>query len=125
MPISSVRLAEVWMDDYKHYYYDRIGNELGDYGDVAERKQLRQDLQCKSFKWYLDNVYPELFIPGKLLWHCSLLNTLLVMHTFFSGEAVASGEVRNSWSRQCIDSPASAESLHKKVGVWPCHNQVY
>jgi len=99
---NSVRLAEVWMDDYKHYYYDRIGNELGDYGDVSQRKQLRSDLQCKSFKWYLDNVYPELFIPG---------------------EAVASGEVRNHWSRQCIDSPATADSLHKKVGLWPCHNQ--
>ena len=25
---NSVRLAEVWMDEYKHYYYDRIGNDL-------------------------------------------------------------------------------------------------
>ena len=70
---NSIRLAEVWMDDYKKYYYDRIGNDLGDYGDISSRRNLRQNLQCKPFKWYLDNVYPELFIPG---------------------EAVASGEVK-------------------------------
>ena len=74
---NSIRLAEVWMDDYKKYYYDRIGNDLGDYGDITSRRSLRQNLQCKPFKWYLDNVYPELFIPG---------------------EAVASGEVRKAKS---------------------------
>lgn len=38
---NSVRLAEVWLDDYAQYYYQRIGNEKGDYGDVSDRKELR------------------------------------------------------------------------------------
>jgi len=99
---NSIRLAEVWLDDYKKYYYDRIGHDLGDFGDITSRVKLRNDLQCKSFQWYLDEIYPELFIPG---------------------EAVASGEIRNDWSNQCVDSAAKREDLHKAVGLWPCHNQ--
>lgn len=25
---NNIRLAEVWLDEYKQYYYDRIGNNL-------------------------------------------------------------------------------------------------
>ncbi|XP_055619694.1 putative polypeptide N-acetylgalactosaminyltransferase 9 isoform X2 [Toxorhynchites rutilus septentrionalis] len=97
---NSVRLAEVWLDEYAKYYYQRIGNDKGDYGDVTSRKQLREELGCKSFRWYLDNIFPELFIPG---------------------EAVASGEVANPWSGLCIDSAAKPEDMHTPLGIWPCH----
>ena len=93
---NSIRLAEVWMDDYKKYYYDRIGNDLGDYGDISSRKSLRQNLQCKPFKWYLDHVYPELFIPG---------------------EAVASGEVRNILSKSYRIN-VSYRILWKNLDQW-------
>lgn len=100
---NSVRLAEVWMDDYKKYYYDRIGHELGDYGDISERVELRKSLKCKPFSYFVKEIYPELFIPG---------------------EAVAYGEVRNEAEgkiKMCLDSSARKSDYHKPLGVYPCH----
>lgn len=101
---NSVRLAEVWLDEYAQYYYQRIGNEKGAFGDVSSRKRLRERLGCKSFKWFLEEIYPELFIPG---------------------EAVASGEIRNlgMTGKTCLDSPARRSDLHKPAGLYPCHRQ--
>jgi hypothetical protein len=48
------------MDDYSKYYYQRIGSDKGDFGDISSRLQIRKDLQCKSFQWYLDTIFPEL-----------------------------------------------------------------
>lgn len=31
-----------------------------DYGDISDRVALRKRLQCHSFRWYLDTVYPEM-----------------------------------------------------------------
>ncbi|KAF7266616.1 hypothetical protein GWI33_020117 [Rhynchophorus ferrugineus] len=101
---NSVRLAEVWLDEYSQYYYQRIGNDKGDFGDISDRRSLRNNLGCKSFRWYLDNIYPELFIPG---------------------EAVANGEMRNMGygGKTCLDSAARKSDLHKPAGLYPCHRQ--
>ncbi|XP_062863407.1 polypeptide N-acetylgalactosaminyltransferase 16 [Trichomycterus rosablanca] len=58
------RAAEVWMDEYKQYYYAARPSAQGKtYGSIADRLELKRKLNCNSFHWYLENVYPELSIP--------------------------------------------------------------
>lgn len=64
---NSIRLAEVWMDEYAKYFYIRTGRVPKDFGDISARVKLRKDLGCKSFKWYLNNIYPEQFDPSTAL----------------------------------------------------------
>ncbi|XP_016414592.1 polypeptide N-acetylgalactosaminyltransferase 5 isoform X2 [Sinocyclocheilus rhinocerous] len=62
------RVAEVWLDDYKelfygHGYHHLLDKSVTEIGNLTEQIELRKKLKCKSFKWYLENVYPDLDAP--------------------------------------------------------------
>ena len=41
---NSVRLAEVWLDDYKQYYYERINNQIVSYLNIFCKFSFRETL---------------------------------------------------------------------------------
>ncbi|XP_030626019.1 polypeptide N-acetylgalactosaminyltransferase 6 isoform X2 [Chanos chanos] len=103
---NQVRLAEVWMDEYKTIFYRRnrkaaaIAKEKS-YGDITERLKLRERLNCKNFSWYLENVYPEAFVPDL--------------------EPALFGSLKNLGSKNCLDI-GNKNPGGKAVILYMCHN---
>merc|ERR1719219_790724 len=102
------RVADVWMDEYKSLYFDRLGItgqeesvNIGQYGDVSHRKKLRENLSCKPFHWYIQEKVPSLgenFIIG-------------------------SGEIRNYHHQFCLDQQDSETNQGLPVLVFDCTGQ--
>ena len=63
MTYNSVRLVEVWLDHYKTHFYAMRPELKKIHVDVRNRTELREKLKCKSFRWFLETVYPEIAIP--------------------------------------------------------------
>nr|XP_046265901.1 polypeptide N-acetylgalactosaminyltransferase 10-like [Scatophagus argus] len=112
------RVAEVWMDEYAEYIYQRRPEYRHlSAGDMTAQKELRNHLNCKSFKWFMSEVawdlpkhYPPVEPP-----------------------AAAWGEIRNVGSGMCMESkhfvsgsPIRLESCVKGRGeVSWSHGQVF
>lgn len=62
---NSMRVAQTWMEEYAVFYNYATGFDKVDYGNISDRIQLKNDLKCKSFKWYLKKVYPLRTIPDE------------------------------------------------------------
>uniref|UniRef100_A0A1A8LAP7 Polypeptide N-acetylgalactosaminyltransferase n=2 Tax=Nothobranchius TaxID=28779 RepID=A0A1A8LAP7_9TELE len=82
------RVAEVWMDEYAEYVYQRRPEYRHlSAGDMTAQKELRNRLSCKRFKWFMQEVawdlprhYPPVEPP-----------------------AAAWGEIRNVGSGMCME----------------------
>lgn len=103
---NQVRLAEVWMDDYKEIYYRRnreaaLMVQQKSFGNISKRLQLRQNLQCKNFTWYLKNIYPEMYVPD--------LNPLIF------------GDIINVGSQRCLDVGGDNSNGEKPPIFYSCH----
>ncbi|KAI7795842.1 polypeptide N-acetylgalactosaminyltransferase 10 isoform X1 [Triplophysa rosa] len=93
------RVAEVWMDEYAEYIYQRRPEYRHlSAGDVAIQRDLRNKLNCRNFKWFMTEVawdlpkhYPPVEPP-----------------------AAAWGELRNVGSGLCLESKhfSSGSPIH-------------
>mmetsp|Transcript_26157 Transcript_26157/g.78589 ORF Transcript_26157/g.78589 Transcript_26157/m.78589 type:complete len:568 (-) Transcript_26157:419-2122(-) len=60
------RVADVWLDDFAQTYFSSSSpTEVSTHTDTAERAAVRDSLKCKTFEWYLTNVFPDLDIGSK------------------------------------------------------------
>ncbi|KAH8246190.1 hypothetical protein KR038_003083 [Drosophila bunnanda] len=51
------RVAEVWLDEYKDKLFANMPHlTVIQAGNLAEQRALKKRLQCKPFKWFLDNL---------------------------------------------------------------------
>ncbi|XP_028813778.1 polypeptide N-acetylgalactosaminyltransferase 18a [Denticeps clupeoides] len=77
---NALRVAEVWMDEYKNHVYMAWNvppQDTGiDIGDVSDRKELRKRLQCRPFRWFLENIYSELRTYSNTIAYGVLKNSL-------------------------------------------------
>jgi len=98
------RVIETWMDpEYKEFFYTREPlARLIDHGDISAQLKMKEDMQCKSFDWFMTEIaydvlekYPKM--PANVRW----------------------GEVKNQAGGKCLDT--FGRHPPEKAGASGCH----
>lgn len=101
------RVAEVWMDEYKKHIFDRHPIEYAnvDAGDISEQKALRDRLQCKPFKWYMENVAFD-----------------ILKHYPVEEPSFAYGGIKNLGLNECVDT--MGKHGYAPLGIYSCAKNI-
>eukprot|EP00040_Diaphanoeca_grandis_P013442 m.67962 g.67962 ORF g.67962 m.67962 type:complete len:621 (-) comp23892_c0_seq1:170-2032(-) len=103
---NKLRSARAWMSDD---YFDLVRHQLAaetDIGDLSWSTGIKTRMQCKPFKWYLDNAYPEMFVPGRT-----------------NGHILMQGHFRNVATKACFDT-LSKQGDGSKIGAYHCQGEI-
>lgn len=102
---NKLRTAHVWMDGYRRFAeYAFIPMAREKLGNLSARKELRKNLGCRSFSWFLRNVAPEMNVPPV-------------------PKKGPMGALANlGVTGVCVDT-MSRERPGDKLGIYPCHGQ--
>lgn len=95
------------MDEYKEYIYNRRPFDYFqvDAGDLSEQKALRERLQCKSFKWYMENVAFD-----------------IIQNYPLEEPSFAYGGIRNLALNRCIDT--MSRNAPAPLGLYSCAQNI-
>ncbi|XP_055598864.1 N-acetylgalactosaminyltransferase 6-like [Uranotaenia lowii] len=107
---NNKRVAEVWMDEYKQYIYQRNSKyRETDTGDLTLQRAVRERLQCKPFKYFMEKVAPDLAIRYPLI----------------EPPVFASGPVQSlDDTNFCLDT--LNHGRNEPIGIYPCtDNKTY
>ncbi|XP_075214208.1 polypeptide N-acetylgalactosaminyltransferase 13-like [Lycorma delicatula] len=91
------RVALVWMDEWKEFYFkfSPEAQRMRDRQAIRSRLELRKQLHCHSFHWYLGNIWPQHFFPTD--------------SRFF-------GKIKHKIRGECIEKPTGKGSLNQPMG---------
>ena len=53
--------CRIWFSLFKYCCERLLAKHKDDLS--LEKLQLREQLHCRNFSWYLHNIYPEMFVP--------------------------------------------------------------
>uniref|UniRef100_A0A6A7FN03 Polypeptide N-acetylgalactosaminyltransferase n=1 Tax=Hirondellea gigas TaxID=1518452 RepID=A0A6A7FN03_9CRUS len=83
------RVALVWMDEYIEALYKKMPELRSlNAGDITGELAIKERLQCKSFKWFLENIATD----------------MVKIYPPFPDPDFANGTLRNVESGQCLDT---------------------